>query len=278
LTVQIDEAGRRYIHVDVEVPGTPEQVWQAIATGPGVSAWFAPTEIEAEEGGVPVRAVSHFGPGMDSVATVTAWDPPHRFAAEGGDFAPNAPPLATEWTVEARSGGVCVEWVVHSLFASSDEWDDQLTSVKAGWPTFFRILGIYLEHFRGERCSNISVMGMAPGEVTDVWDALIGALGLGAARVGARCATTGADAPPLGGIAEPLAEISHGHRLLLCVDEPALGVALLGAFNCGGPVMATVNLYLYGDRGSDAVTRDEPSCRAWMNAHFPSVGAASTVS
>jgi hypothetical protein len=30
---------RRSIQVEVEVPGTPEEVWQAIATGPGISAW-----------------------------------------------------------------------------------------------------------------------------------------------------------------------------------------------------------------------------------------------
>jgi ligand-binding SRPBCC domain-containing protein len=53
---------------------TPEEVWQAIATGPGVSSWFVPTEAR-EDGTV----VSHFGPGMDSVATRTAWEPPHRF-------------------------------------------------------------------------------------------------------------------------------------------------------------------------------------------------------
>ena len=34
--------GRRSVQVEVEVPGTPEQVWQAIATGPGVGAWLCP--------------------------------------------------------------------------------------------------------------------------------------------------------------------------------------------------------------------------------------------
>jgi hypothetical protein len=82
---------------------------------------------------------------MESSATVTAWDPPRRFAAESQDLGPNAPPVATEWIVEARSGGVCVVRVgVHSLFASTDEWDDQLESFESGWPWFFRILRLYL--------------------------------------------------------------------------------------------------------------------------------------
>jgi uncharacterized protein YndB with AHSA1/START domain len=151
-----DPSGRRSVQVDVEVPGTPEEVWQAIATGAGVSSWFVPTEIEEREGGA---VVSHFGPGMGSIATATAWDPPRRLAAESRDLGPDAPPIATEWIVEARSGGVCVVRVVHSLFASTDDWDDQLESIESGWPAFFRILRLYLTHFRGQRSSQIQLVG-----------------------------------------------------------------------------------------------------------------------
>jgi hypothetical protein len=56
---------------------------------------------------------------MGSSATVTSWEPPHRFTAESRDLGPDAPSLATEWIVEARSGGTCVVRVVHSLFAST---------------------------------------------------------------------------------------------------------------------------------------------------------------
>src|SRR5690242_1277922 len=113
MTLHKDDSGRRWVEVEVEVPGTPEEVWQAIATGPGVSSWFVPTEVEGREGGA-VRA--RFGPGMDSASTITAWEPPRRFVAESADLGPEAPPLATEWSVEARAGGVCVVRVVHSLF------------------------------------------------------------------------------------------------------------------------------------------------------------------
>ena len=72
--------------------------------------------------------VDDFGPsaGMESLSTVTAWDPPHRFAADSrDDMGPDDPTVATEWIVEARSGGACVVRVVHSWFTSSDDWDDQ---------------------------------------------------------------------------------------------------------------------------------------------------------
>src|SRR5262249_53242312 len=136
--------------VEVEVPGSPEEVWQAIATGPGVSSWFVPCEIEGREGGT---ITSHFGPGMDVTATIKEWEAPHRFTAESSGAAPGWPPLATEWTVEARSGGTCVVRVVHSLFAATDEWDNQLTGTESGWPAFFLILRMYLAHYRGQPCS-----------------------------------------------------------------------------------------------------------------------------
>jgi len=72
MSVRKEASGRRSVQVEVELPGTAEQVWQAIATGPGVSAWFVPTEIEPGADGKPGRIVFHMGPGMDSVASITA--------------------------------------------------------------------------------------------------------------------------------------------------------------------------------------------------------------
>jgi hypothetical protein len=43
--------------------------------------------------------------------------------------------MATEWFVEALDGGTCIVRVVHSLFADTDDWNNQLTSTESGWPT-----------------------------------------------------------------------------------------------------------------------------------------------
>src|SRR3954467_4755752 len=150
MPVNKDPDGRRWVQVEVEVPGTPEAVWQAIATGPGVSSWFVPTQVEEREGGT---VTANFGPGMDSVARISFWAPPRRFVADSPDLGPDAPPIATEWIVEARGGGMCVVRVVHSLFATADDWDDQLEGFEGGWPAFFRILRLYLTHFRGQPCT-----------------------------------------------------------------------------------------------------------------------------
>ena len=82
MPVHKDESGRRSVQAEVEVTGSPETVWQAIASGPGISSWFVPTTLEQRQGG---STVSDFGPGMESHATITAWDPPHRFVAESAE-------------------------------------------------------------------------------------------------------------------------------------------------------------------------------------------------
>ena len=132
MSVKKEASGRRSVQVEVEVPGTPEEVRQAIATGPGISSWFVPAEFE-ERDGKPVAVTLNFGPGMVTSSAVTAWDPPRMFAAQGEGWG-GSPPMATEWSVEARAGGVCLVRVVNSLFASTDDWDNQLESTEFGWP------------------------------------------------------------------------------------------------------------------------------------------------
>ena len=50
MSMKKEASGRRSVQVEVEVPGTPEEVWQAIASGPGISAWFCPAEFEERDG------------------------------------------------------------------------------------------------------------------------------------------------------------------------------------------------------------------------------------
>src|SRR5438105_7953948 len=168
MSVKKEASGRRSVQVEVEVPGTPEEVWQAIATGPGISSWFVPTEFE-EQGGKPVAVTLNFGPGMESRSAVTVWDPPRMFAAQGEGWG-GSPPVATERSVEARAGGKCLVRVVHSLFASTDDWDNQLDGLEQGWPTYFRILRRYLESFKGQKCSAMQFVGFSTDSEAQAWE------------------------------------------------------------------------------------------------------------
>ena len=264
MSVKKELSGRRSVQVEVEVPGTPEEVWQTIATGPGVSAWFVPTTVDPREGGL---VTASFGPGMETSATINAWEPPHRFAAEC-NMGPGAPPFATEWIVQARDGGTCVVRVVHSLFASTDDWDNQLESTESGWPAFFLILRLYLTHFRGQPCSAFRALAISSESQVKVWSTLTGALGIAGATAGQPCRPA-VDVPPIAGVVEKIREGHQPYQLLL-LDEPAPGAAFLNACSMGGQVFLNLSFYFYGERAADAVARDEPLWREWMNRQFPS--------
>ena len=261
MSVKKEANGRRSVQVEVEVPGTPEQVWQAIATGPGVSAWFVPTEIDGRVGGAET---THFGGGMDSVATITEWDAPHRFVKEGS-WGPNAPTVATEWIVEARDGGTCIVRVVHSLFAETDDWDNQLKGVESGWPSFFCILRLYLEHFAGQPSSQIQLMAMPAA--SGAWEKLAGALNLAGAAPGER-RQAGDGAPPLSGIVESVNTAGHPDTLLR-IDLPGPGAVFAAACPAGEQAWVTVSFYLYGDTAAAVVARDQEAWTAWMTNLFP---------
>jgi len=55
---------------EVEVPATPEQVWEAIATGPSFRPWFTAHKDRWPAGGT---ITTNFGPGMDVSSPITAW-------------------------------------------------------------------------------------------------------------------------------------------------------------------------------------------------------------
>ena len=265
MSVKKEPSGRRSIQVEVEVPGTPDEVWQAIATGPGISAWFVPAEFE-ERDGKPVAVTLNFGPGMESRSVVTAWDPPHKFAKEAAGWFPGSPPIATEWSVEARAGGVCVVRVVQSLFASTDDWDEQLIGTESGWPGCFRVLRIYLTYFPGQPSAFLQFMAPVAGTPEDAWATLIEAIGFDGAAPGQTWAAP-PDLPALGGVVEHVSSSPPG--ALLRLDRPCPGTAALFTMDFGESVLATFSFYLYGEQASGTVARETPRWQAWVQKRFP---------
>jgi hypothetical protein len=223
-----------------------------------------PTEFE-ERDGKPVAVTSNFGPGLAPRAAVTVWDPPRMFTAQGEGWG-GAPPIASEWSVQARAGGVCLVRVVNSLFASTDDWDNQLESTGLGWAGFFRTLAIYLTHFRGQRSAVMQMVAPVARTEGEAWEALTAALGLKGLSVGQGW-TSPAGVPALGGVAEYLSESPCD--ALLRLDKPGPGVAALGAFNVGGQSMVALSCYHYGDQAAETVARETPLWQAWIQERFP---------
>lgn len=258
-----DTPRTRAIDLDIEVPGTPEQVWEAVASGPGITAWFVPARVD---GRVDGTVELDFGPGFGvETARITAWEPPRRFVAETAGQ--GRPALAMEWLVEARGGGTCVVRLINSGFGSGADWDTEYDATEAGWRLFLYNLRLYLTHFPGQRCSSVLVNGHADGPVDRAFADLAAALGLPAeAREGERVAATASGAPPLAGVVERVAP----NMLTLLLERPARGIAFVVSEPAGGgSAHASVYTYLFGDGAAEAAARDEPAWRAWMQRHFP---------
>lgn len=159
---------------EIEIDASPEEVWEAIATGAGMDSWFmGRNEVEPGEGGV-VRTV--FG-GYTPESPVTAWEPGKRFAyrsstADDGRF------TAFEFLIEERDGGGTVLRVVASGFISGEDWEEEYDATTKGGEMFLRTLVEYLTYFPGRFATPITAFGPPVSDWERAWAALHAALGL----------------------------------------------------------------------------------------------------
>lgn len=248
----------RSIAIEVEVPGTVDEVWRAIATGPGISSWYVPHTVEEREGGT---AVASFGPGpeMQIPGRVAAWEPPHRVVFDGGDGVGG---LAFEWLVEGRDGGTCVVRLVNTGFGSGDEWDEQYDGMQAGWRMFLTNLRLHLEHFVGRNATSMLPMATWAGPRADTWTRLTEALGLPvAATVGERIEVAPANGPSMAGTVVDV----ESWRVALLLDQPTDGTAFIATEGRAENVGVSVWSYLYGDDAAQIVERDLPRWQQWLD-------------
>ncbi|MGH3975991.1 MAG: SRPBCC family protein, partial [Pseudonocardiaceae bacterium] len=187
------------LHKQVELDASPEQVWEAIATGPGISSWFmGPHEIEPGVGGKITLTIGDFS----EQSTITAWDPPKRLAYRG-DEAADGSFHAMEYLIEAREGASIVLRFVHSGFLSDDwgaEFQDQTSH---GWDMYLHTLDQYLRYFTGRPSSYVYAQSPATEDGQDAWTVLTKALGLsGPVSNGDRLRLTPEGLAPIEGVVD----------------------------------------------------------------------------
>ncbi|WP_169949325.1 SRPBCC domain-containing protein [Microbispora sp. H11081] len=158
---------------EIELDATPEQVWEAIATGPGVDSWFmGRTEIEPGEGGRGSFTML----GGTETTTVTAWEPGKRFAFRSDD-GPDGTFMAMEYLIEGRDGGSTVLRLVQHGFLG-DDWETEYEAMATGWDLYLHKLSRYLTHFRGRPVTVVSAVRPHAPERPDAWAAVKAELGL----------------------------------------------------------------------------------------------------
>lgn len=245
----------RSIELEVEVNGSPEEVWAAIATGPGISSWYVPHTVEEREGGAMTAS---FGPGpeMQVAGRVAAWDPPNRILFDGGE---DVEGMAFEWLIDAQDGGTCIVRLINTGFGTGAEWDAQYNGMAEGWRMFLFNLGQHLDHFGGDTATAMLASAAWDATQGNAWLRLKEALGVPPVpAVGDRVEVAGA--PPLAGIVVD----THPHRIALLLMEPAAGTGFLAVEGRGDQVEVSVWLYLYGPDASAVAEHDDPRWRKWL--------------
>ena len=209
--------------LELTVSATPEQVWDAIASADGISAWMLPTELDPREGGA---VKFHMGPDGASEGTVTAFEPTRRIAYEEdwatlvGHAGADVTPLVTEFLVEARSGGTCVVRVVSSAYGTGADWENEFWGeMETGWAPMLDNLRIYLTHFAGQRATATTSTATFAVTPVEAIDRVRAALGVGTA--GDHIDAAGVDGVVERTIAQPLPRphrtSGSGPRVLLLV-------------------------------------------------------------
>ena len=250
---------QRAIRLEIEVPGTPEQVWEAIATGPGISSWYVPHEVEPHAGGAMTAS---FGPGpeMQVHGRVGAWEPPRRVVFDKGEGEPG---LAFEWLVEARDGGTCVVRLVNTGFGSGEAWDHQFDAMTEGWRAFMANLRVHLRHFPGQPAVAAQPMAIWRSAPAGGWAALASALGVDpATEVGGRLEVSAPDAPAMSGVVADRLRVG----VIVVLNGPAPGTAMLLAESHGPALGVSVWTYRYGPDAARVAAEDADRWGSWLQA------------
>jgi uncharacterized protein YndB with AHSA1/START domain len=239
---------------EMKVDATPEEVWDAIATGPGVDAWFmGRNHIEPREGGA-VRTEMRGG---TEEGTVTAWEPPTRFAyrtPEGPDGALHA----FEYLVEGRGKGSTVVRWVHSGFLG-DNWESEYEGLSEGDPAYFDKLRVYLTYFRGRTATPVEAFGPAVHDRDDAWRKYYRALGFsGTPEIGDRVRLTPDGLPVLDGVVDWVSRDFLGVH----TDDGIYRFMHIAAF--GGPTGVGHHIFVDGLDQKEA----EQAWASWLEKVF----------
>lgn len=245
--------------IELEVPGTPEQVWQAIATAAGIASWMTPTDLDPRVGGA---LAFHMGPESTSHGSVTEYEPARRFAYEEdwatlvGQAGADVTPLLTEFMVEARSGGTCVVRVVTSAFGTGADWEGEFwDELDRGWVPMLDNLRLYLTYFPDQRATPMFAGATFPATTPE-------------AAIAAVRRSVGVDA-----VGDPVTardlngslERSIDRHFLLRIDAPVPGFLSFYSYSDGDASEVHVQGYLFSDGAPGYVEREQPAWQTWLD-------------
>jgi hypothetical protein len=248
------------VRAEATVPGTPDEVWWSVATGPGIGTWFVPARVEERVGGA---VVTDHGPFGFSRGTVVAHESPRRFAYEERDWGADVPPWRTELLVEPAGDGACRVHLTSGVTTGGARHRAQVEATAEGWAAGLRNLRLARTHFPGQEAGSVFVVRAVRQGPEDAWVALVRALGLADAAVGDEVVGA-AGAPVLAGVVEEVGRAS----LLLRTSAPAPGLVELSVHEMASTSFL-VHAHLFGAGGPAVAEAERPRWDAWLHARFP---------
>ena len=259
---------QHHFELEFEVPGTPELVWQAIATAEGVTSWMMPAEFESRAGS---PLVFHMGPDVSSRGHVTAFEPTRRIAYEEdwatlvGHAGADVTPLVTEFVVEARSGGTCVVRVVTSAFGTGADWENEFwDEMERGWAPLLDNLRLYLTHFPGQHATPLFAQTTLPMITPET------AIEAVRRRLGVEVVGDPVAARGVGGQVERRIE----RHFVVRLDTPVPGLLSFFAHDVEDGSAVQLQGYVFSDGAQDYVEREQPAWQAWLEEAASDVAAA----
>lgn len=289
--IESHEDGRRVV-CSVPLPVPPAVVFDAVATGEGISSWFVPCALEPQVGG---RIVQFADPGAPdpttgpeaaaeamltaTVGEITEYTPPSgrspgRFAyAEHnwmGEGVP-VPPWETSCDVVAdggddgddgdgNDGGTLL--TLRSGFASGGQLvSESVEGSVSGWAHALTVLAHRLTHRPADGVVTVEA-ATDPVELTvpELWTRVMN--GLVAPLSGAGAAASGGDGPGRTGSVARSGEVGG----IIAVSSEAAATILLSA-----PVDGVLELYAYpdGETAEDAAERAAVAVRVYEYVDAP---------
>jgi uncharacterized protein YndB with AHSA1/START domain len=240
-------------HQAAEVPASPDQVWAAIATGPGIDSWFmGRNEVGPGTGGTVSTVFGDYAPELE----ITGWDPPRRFAYRAAE-APDGRFIAYEFLVEGRAGGSTVLRTVTSGFIPGADWAEEFEAMQLGGELYFRTLVEYLTHFAGRFAVPVTAFGPPGTDWSRDRDLLCRALGLtGPAEPGDRVRVADGDVGPADGV------VYFANAHAIGVRTPDALYRFMRGF--GKPAIAAHHLFAIGAATPDP-GRTQQAWESWLS-------------
>jgi uncharacterized protein YndB with AHSA1/START domain len=223
------------IEIELPLDASPDEVWTAITTLDGMTAWFAPMEVVPDENGAT------------PLGQVTQWEPGHGYTIVAGEN-------TFEYLIEARDGGTAVLRFSQAGF-TSDDWEAEYEATARGWGLYFHTLALYLSAFKSESASYISAEGPDASKTAEAWQGLLSSLGVSA--VGDKVEFEVAGLGPIVGEVDYLGPSHLGihtdQALLRFHDRSLLGLAV------------AIGHHYYGTQDAK---RLQDAWQSWLTAQF----------